>query len=80
MILTRSPLETITMNGAGTQKRRSARLSAEGVEDGSEQPPQKKTKVGGQAVSTKTTDGGSAPTARPGRKAKKGEFGPCAAL
>ncbi|GAB7365619.1 hypothetical protein MBLNU230_g6687t1 [Neophaeotheca triangularis] len=60
------------MNGAGTQKRRSARLSAEGVEDVNEgQPPQKKTKVAGQTtVGTKTADGGPAVQGRKGKGKK----------
>jgi len=60
MVLTRSPLEPIGMNGAGTQKRRSARLSHEGVEEN--EPPAKKSRVNGAqttTVSTKERDGDS---------------------
>ncbi|KAK5124790.1 hypothetical protein LTR85_001503 [Meristemomyces frigidus] len=58
MILTRSPLEPIGMNGAGTQKRRSARLSHEGAEEN--EPPAKRSRVNGAhttTVSTKERDG-----------------------
>lgn len=46
MVVTRSPLTAIVMNGAGpaAPKRRSARLSVEGQEE-EEQRPSKKTKV-----------------------------------
>lgn len=45
MVVTRSPLTAIGMNGAGAAapKRRSARLSAEGQDDG--ERPSKKTRV-----------------------------------
>ncbi|KAK5170452.1 uncharacterized protein LTR77_005040 [Saxophila tyrrhenica] len=71
MIVTRSPLEPIGMNGAGVQqsKRRSARLSEEGREDN--EPLVKKSKVGGAqttSVSTKETDGGAAVGTRKKRK------------
>ncbi|KAK6440558.1 hypothetical protein LTR95_003225, partial [Oleoguttula sp. CCFEE 5521] len=51
MVVTRSPLTTIAMNGGShAPKRRSARLSAEGVdENGSGEPPAKKLKVNGAA-------------------------------
>lgn len=58
MVLTRSPLEPIGMNGAGTQKRRSARLSHEGA--GEDEPPAKRSKANGvqtTTVSTKERDG-----------------------
>ncbi|EMC99274.1 hypothetical protein BAUCODRAFT_137475 [Baudoinia panamericana UAMH 10762] len=59
MVLTRSPLEPIGMNGAGMQKRRSARLSHDGAEDN--EPPAKKSKANGAqtttTVSTKDQDG-----------------------
>lgn len=47
MVVTRSPLTAIVMNGAGpaAPKRRSARLSVEGQEEEEEQRPSKKTKV-----------------------------------
>nr|OQO19491.1 hypothetical protein B0A51_11537 [Rachicladosporium sp. CCFEE 5018] len=52
MVVTRSPLTTIAMNGGShaPKRRRSARLSAEGVdENGSSEPPAKKVKVNGAA-------------------------------
>ncbi|KAK5135894.1 hypothetical protein LTR08_004544 [Meristemomyces frigidus] len=58
MVLTRSPLEPIGMNGAGTQKRRSARLSRDGAEG--DEPPAKKSRVNGAqttTISTKEQDG-----------------------
>lgn len=61
MILTRSPLEPIGMNGAGVNvpKRRSARLSGESVEEN--EPPAKKNRTEVQAqtstMSTKEADG-----------------------
>lgn len=60
IVLTRSPLEPIGMNGAGMPKRRSARLSNEGVEE--YEPPAKKSRVNGvetTTVSTKVQDGDS---------------------
>jgi hypothetical protein len=47
MVVTRSPLTAIVMNGPGpaAPKRRSARLSVEGQEEEEEQRPSKKTKV-----------------------------------
>jgi kinetochore protein Mis13/DSN1 len=72
MVLTRSPLRIISMNGAGTQKRRSARLSHEGVEDN--QPPAKKSRVNGAestTVSTKTQDGDSNAVAKRKGKPRK---------
>lgn len=73
MILTRSPLEPIGMNGAGVQysKRRSARLSAEGVED--HEPPAKKNRVAGAqttSVSTKEQDGDAGGVVKKKRKGK----------
>lgn len=53
MVVTRSPLTAIGMNGVGAAapKRRSARLSAEGQED--DERPSKKTKTdGAQSVGT----------------------------
>ncbi|TKA80177.1 hypothetical protein B0A55_03591 [Friedmanniomyces simplex] len=70
MVLTRSPLEPIGMNGAGTSKRRSARLSHEGVEEN--EPPAKKSRLNGAqstAVSTKEQDGDA--TGLPKRRARK---------
>ncbi|KAM3418266.1 hypothetical protein BST61_g4267 [Cercospora zeina] len=58
IVLTRAPLEAIGMNGATTQKRRSARLSGEG--NGENEPPAKKAKVNGgttTTISTKQQDG-----------------------
>jgi len=72
MVITRSPLEAIGMNGAGTQKRRSARLSHEG--NGENEPPSKKTKVNGAqttTVSTKEQDGDN--NAATKRRSKKGK-------
>ena len=57
MTLTRAPLHAIEMNGAGTTKRRSARLSLDDVGD---EPPAKKSKANGAqstTVSTKESDG-----------------------
>ena len=71
MVLTRSPLEPIGMNGAGTQKRRSARLSQEG--NGENEPPTKKTKVQGTTTTTVTTkqdDGEAKPGSKKSRKGK----------
>lgn len=45
MVLTRSPLTAIGMNGGLAPKRRSARLSADGNENQDEQPPSKKARV-----------------------------------
>ena len=53
MVLTRSPLQSIGMNGAGTQKRRSARLSHDGTEG--DEPPTKKTRVNGAQTPTIST-------------------------
>ncbi|KAK3715971.1 hypothetical protein LTR37_006701 [Vermiconidia calcicola] len=72
MVLTRSPLEPIGMNGAGGYaKRRSARLSAEGAEGN--EAPMKKTRVQGaqsstSAVSTKGQDEDSGVASRKKRK------------
>lgn len=57
VLTTRAPLEIIGMNGAGTQKRRSARLSQEG--NGESEPPAKKAKVNETTttVNTKQQDG-----------------------
>jgi len=58
IVLTRSPLEPIGMNGAGVPKRRSARLSNEGAEE--HEPPAKRSRVNGvetTTVSTKIQDG-----------------------
>ncbi|KAK3112255.1 hypothetical protein LTR53_011656 [Teratosphaeriaceae sp. CCFEE 6253] len=58
MVLTRSPLEPLGMNGAGTSKRRSARLSTDG--GGENEPPAKKARPNGAhstTVSTKEQDG-----------------------
>ena len=71
MVLTRSPLEAIGMNGAGLPKRRSARLSGESVEEN--EPPAKKNKVDGaqtSTVGTKEADGDSAAVSRKKRKGK----------
>jgi len=45
MTLTRPPLESIGMNSGGVPKRRSARLSADSVEEN--EPPVKRSKVNG---------------------------------
>ncbi|OQO09851.1 hypothetical protein B0A48_04203 [Cryoendolithus antarcticus] len=68
MAVTRSPLTTIAMNGGShAPKRRSARLSAEGVdENGSSEPPAKKLKVDGGA-----DDGGDGAAASKKRSRKK---------
>ncbi len=74
MVLTRSPLEPIGMNGAGLPKRRSARLSGDSVEEN--EPPGKKNKVEGaqtSTVSTKEVDGEAATVSR---KKRKGETSP----
>lgn len=58
--LTRSPLESLGMNGGGAPKRRSARLSQEG--NGENEPPAKKSKANGgttSTVGTKQQDGES---------------------
>ena len=58
MVVTRSPLTAIGMNGVGAAapKRRSARLSAEGQED--DERPSKKTKTdGAQSVGTAKESG-----------------------
>lgn len=58
MVVTRSPLTAIGMNGVGAAapKRRSARLSAEGQED--DERPSKKTKTdGAQNVGTAKESG-----------------------
>ena len=71
MVLTRSPLEAIGMNGAGLPKRRSARLSGESVEEN--EPPVKKNKVDGaqtSTVGTKEVDGEAAAVSRKKRKGK----------
>ncbi|CAK3885587.1 Kinetochore mis13 [Lecanosticta acicola] len=54
IVLTRSPLEPIGMNGGGVEKRRSARLSHEGIVEN--EPPAKKTKTNGAATSTTTVN------------------------
>ena len=75
MVLTRSPLEPIGMNGAGASKRRSARLSAEGAEEN--EPPAKKSKANGAQttiVSTKEQDG---ETGAASKKKRKGETSDC---
>ncbi|KAK5683535.1 hypothetical protein LTS10_005068 [Elasticomyces elasticus] len=58
IVLSRSPLGPIGMNGAGVSKRRSARLSHEGIEEN--EPPTKKSKANGAQVSTKEQDGDAA--------------------
>lgn len=71
MVLARSPLEPIGMNGAGGPKRRSARLSAEGAEEN--EPPAKKSKANGvqsSVVSTKEQDGDAGAASRKKRKGK----------
>lgn len=52
MVLTRSPLTAIGMNGAGAAapKRRSARLSADGNEN-QDEPPSKKARVNAAVTS-----------------------------
>lgn len=74
MTLTRSPLQSIGMNGAGVAKRRSARLSAEGLESDGE-PPAKRTRITGAqhttTVTTKEQDGVSNAVAK---KRGRGEF------
>lgn len=66
MVLTRSPLEPIGMNGGSGPKRRSARLSAEGAEEN--EPPTKKGKT--IVVGTKEQDGDSAAATKKKRKGK----------
>lgn len=71
MVLSRSPLEPIGMNGAGLPKRRSARLSGESVEEN--EPPAKKGMVNGAQTSTVTTkevDGEATAISRGKRKCK----------
>lgn len=73
MVLTRSPLEVIGMNGGGTQKRRSARLPHEG-EAGNE-PPAKRSKANGVStttINTKQQDGDTAKA--PSKKGRKGKI------
>ena len=77
MVLTRSPLESIGNNRAGMPqtKRRSARLSAEGVEEN--EPPTKKSKMGvtqTTSVSTKEQDGDSGAAAKRKRKGKNASY------
>ncbi|KAK5739578.1 hypothetical protein LTR17_005267 [Elasticomyces elasticus] len=67
IVLSRSPLGPIGMNGAGTSKRRSARLSHEGIEEN--EPPAKKSKANGAQVSTKEQDGDAKVVAK--RKPRK---------
>lgn len=73
MVVTRSPLTAIGMNGAGAAapKRRSARLSVEGQED--DERPNKKTKVDAaqSAGSSKETGTGK----RTRGKGKAGRLG-----
>ena len=71
IVLTRSPLEPIGMNGAGASKRRSARLSGESVEEN--EPPAKKNRMEGavtSVVGTKEADGDSGAVGRKKRKGK----------
>lgn len=78
MVLARSPLEPIGMNGAGTQKRRSTRLSHEGAEG--DEPPAKKPRMNGAqttstTVSTKEQDGDASAMGkrkRPGKSCAPG--------
>lgn len=74
IVLTRSPLEAIGMNGAGVQKRRSARLSGEASVEN--EPPAKKAKVNGAtatAMATKQLDGGNAErTTTTGKRKQRG--------
>ena len=71
IVLMRSPLEPIGMNGAGV--RRSARLSAEGLEE-NEQPVKKSKPNGVQSttVSTKGHDGDAGAAAS--KKKRKGKI------
>lgn len=82
MVLTRPPLESIGMNGAGTSKRRSARLSQESG-GGENEPPSKKAKTNGASaatsVSTKQQDGGAKPTSKRKQKGTGEHFAPLAA-
>ncbi|EME89203.1 uncharacterized protein MYCFIDRAFT_185585 [Pseudocercospora fijiensis CIRAD86] len=78
VVLTRSPLEVVGMNGSVSQKRRSARLSGEGnSNEGAEnEPPTKKAKVNGASttttsVNTKQQDGDQNKTAS---KKKRKEY------
>lgn len=71
MLLTRSPLEVIGMNGAQQQpKRRSARLSADGAE-GENEPP-RRNGVQTTSISTKEGDGGE-PVVGAAKKKRKGK-------
>jgi kinetochore protein Mis13/DSN1 len=83
MVLTRSPLETIVMNSAGAQKRRSARLSHE--ENGENEPPSKRSRTNGAsaaiAAGTKQSDVISKTKGSKKQKGKDGEWkrrGACA--
>ena len=72
MVLTRSPLEAIGMNGAGAPKRRSARLSNDAAEEN--EPPAKRSRANGAqsttVVSTKEQDGEGGAASRRKRKGK----------
>jgi kinetochore protein Mis13/DSN1 len=69
MLLTRSPLEVIGMNGAQQQMtRRSARLSTEGTE--SENEPPRRNGVHTTSVGTKQGDGGGEIVTKKKRKGK----------
>ena len=75
MVLTRSPLEVIGMNGGGAQKRRSARLSHEG--EAENEPPAKRSKANGVStttINTKQQDGNTAKA--PAKKGRKGMINP----
>lgn len=71
MVLTRSPLEPIGMNGGTAPRRRSARLSAEGAEEN--EPPAKRNKANGvhtQTVSTKEQDGDAGAASKKKKRGK----------
>lgn len=69
MVVTRSPLTAIGMNGAGgIGKRRSARLSADGQDGNENEPPSKKARVNAaQNAEAGATDGAAK---KKGRKQK----------
>ena len=76
MVLTRSPLEPIGMNGAsGAPQRRSARLSAEGAEEN--EPPAKKDRVNGVSTTTVSTKEQDGDGVAPSKKKRKGKIANC---
>lgn len=73
MVVTRSPLTAIGMNGAGAAapKRRSARLSVEGQED--DERPSKKTKVDAAQNAGSSKESGTGKRTRGKGKARDSE-------